>query len=176
MERHLAINKNKALIHAIARMSLDNTGPFRFPGARALPPPAAAHIPLEPASPASAPLRRPWRTQFQSPGRPSGCRLYGETSLPAGSRCVPRLWREVGVGSEGGSVLPSVGRKGPPPTFVPRTWLRADRGGGDDDSRRGAGLGSAPPRPRTGRQRGLGPNAGSEAGAGRAVVGAAAGR
>ena len=119
VERHLAINKNKALIHAIAWMSLDNTGPFRFPGARALPPPAAAHIPLEPASPASAPLRRPWRTQFQSPGRPSGCRLYGETSLPAGSRCVPRLWREVGVGSERGSVLPSVGRKGPPPLLSP---------------------------------------------------------
>nr|XP_035950527.1 uncharacterized protein LOC118537248 isoform X2 [Halichoerus grypus] len=54
-------NRNEAPIHAKTWISVEKRCPI-----------AADEHP-----PAPAPLRRPWRTQFQSPGRPSGCRLYG---------------------------------------------------------------------------------------------------
>lgn len=84
-------NRNEAPIHAKTWISVEKRCPI-----------AADEHP-----PAPAPLRRPWRTQFQSPGRPSGCRLYGASSLPAGSACAERFRRRGRGASRGAWFLVS---------------------------------------------------------------------
>lgn len=64
--------------------------------------------PLINISPAAAPLRRPWRTRFQTRGRPSSSRLNGKPSLPGGSALalpfrpgVGGMWRREASGKRG---------------------------------------------------------------------------
>lgn len=104
----LVTSRNGARAYATAGRSPASRRPFCIPGARTLRACQGAHPP-EPGPQASAPLRRPWRTGFQSLRRLSGRRLGGASSLPAGSACAQRLPRR-GAGSGRRRGAPRVGR------------------------------------------------------------------